>query len=225
VADYIGRVANSDAPGLTAGRVRRRLGEEERRNQILAATVRAVAEHGYDGVSMARIAEHAGVSKGLISHYFADKNDLMARTATATVRAIRESMAAELDLSLPVPQVIRAALRRAAGLRATHRAELAALDQIVRNLRTPEGDLRLSLADYEETYRAQQVLFERGQAEGSLRPVDSRVLAVTYQGAIDTMLHYADVHPDADLEHYADTLADILLGGIENRDAAPPVPD
>jgi AcrR family transcriptional regulator len=214
-------MANNGSALPAPGRVRRRLGEDERRDQILAATVEAVAEHGYDGASMARIAEHAGISKGLISHYFADKNDLMAQTAAATVRSIRESMAAELDLTAPVPQVIRAALRRAAGLRATHRAELAALDQIVRNLRTPQGDLHLSLADYDETYRAQQVLFERGQAEGSLRPVDSRVLAATYQGAIDTMLHYADAHPDVDLEHYADTLADILLGGIENRGPAP----
>jgi AcrR family transcriptional regulator len=196
------------------GRVRQRLGEDERREQIIGATVAAVAEHGYDGASLARIAEHAQISKGLISHYFTDKDDLMAQAVMVTVVKIRDLIVAQLDLSAPVPEVIRAAIRGAAALHRTHRAELTAIDQIVRNLRTPDGSRRLSLADYEETYQGQQALFERGQAEGSLRPFDTRVMAVTYQGAIDMMLGYAETYPATDLDRYADSLADILLSGI-----------
>lgn len=202
----------------TPARIRQRLDEDERREQIIRATVAAVAEHGYEGVSLARIADHARVSKGLISHYFADKDDLMAQTVRVTVAAIRDSMAAELDLSARVPEVIRAALRRAASLNVTHRDELTALNQITTNLRAPDGSRRLSLADYEDTYRAQQALFARGQAEGSLRSFDTRVMAVTYQGAVDMMLSYAEVHPDTDLDHYAEALADILLAGIATLD-------
>lgn len=195
-------------------RPRRRLGEDERRDQIVRATIAVVAARGYDGTSMARIAEQAEVSKGLISHYFADKDDLLARTVLITVAAIRDAIAGELDLSAPVPAVIRAAIRRVATLNRTHRDELTALNQITQNLRGSDGARRFSLADYEETYRAQETLFARGQAEGSLRPFDTRIMAVTYQGALDTMLAYAEADPDADLEHHADALADILLVGI-----------
>ena len=173
-----------------------------------------VAARGYDGASMVRIAEHAEVSKGLISHYFADKDDLMATTVLVTATAIRDSIAAELDLSAPVPEVIRAATRRVATLNVTHRDELTALNQITQNLRGPDGARRFSLADYEETYRQQETLFARGQAQGSLRPFDTRIMAVTYQGALDTMLAYAEAHPGTDLDRYADALADILLAGI-----------
>lgn len=209
-------------PEERPARVRRRLGERERREQIIRATVAAVAEHGYDGVSMGRIAERAGISKGLISHYFADKDDLMEQTVTTTVAAIRDEVAAALDLSAPVPRVIRAAIRRAAALNVTHREELRALTQIIHNLRGPDGGHRLSLADYEETYLAQQTLFRRGQAEGSLRAFDTRVMAVTYQGAIDTMLSYADAYPETDLAGYADSLADILLAGMTAPGTAAP---
>jgi len=42
-------------------------------------------------------------------------------------------------------------------------------------------------------------------------------MAVTHQGAIDMMLSYADAHPDTDLDHYADALADIFLAGIAQQ--------
>lgn len=200
-----------------SGRPRQRLGEEQRRTQITSATIAVVAEHGYEGTSLARIAAHAGISKGLISHYFADKDELLEHTVTVTVATIRETIASQLDLLAPVPDVIRVAIHKAAALRTTHRAELMALNQIARNLRSPDGTPRISLAHYEETHQRQQELFERGQAEGSLRPLDARVMAVTYQGAIDTMLGYAEVHPDMDLDHYAAELADLLLAGFAQR--------
>jgi hypothetical protein len=39
-------------------------------------------------------------------------------------------------------------------------------------------------------------------------------MAVTYQGAIDTMLAYLDAHPEANPTAYADALIEILLRGI-----------
>ena len=84
----------------------------------------------------------------------------------------------------------------------------------VHNLRRPDGTPRLTLDVYEETYRAQESLFRRGQAEGALRGFDTRVMAVTYQGAIDMMLAYLETNPDVDPERYADELAEILLVGI-----------
>jgi AcrR family transcriptional regulator len=201
----------------TAGepdRRRRRLGEDERRAQIIRATVHVVAAQGFDGASARSIAERAGVSKGLIWRYFADMDDLMRQAVLTTGAAIRDAIAAGLDLSRPVPEVIRAALRQAAALHRTHRDELQALNQITRSLRTPDGAAAFSQRDYEETYRLQELLFRRGIEQGSLRPVDTRVLAVTYQSAIDGMLGYIDSHPDTDVEAYADALADLLLAGI-----------
>ena len=42
-------------------------------------------------------------------------------------------------------------------------------------------------------------------------------MAVTYQGAIDTMLAYLDAHPDADPSAYAGTLADLLLNAMRRN--------
>jgi TetR/AcrR family transcriptional regulator len=49
---------------------------EARRLQILNGAMQAFAEHGYDKCSMADVAEHAGVSKALLFHYFNTKAEL-----------------------------------------------------------------------------------------------------------------------------------------------------
>jgi AcrR family transcriptional regulator len=210
-------VTTTPAGQRRTGLSRRRLSEDERRAQIIRAAITAVARHGYDGATAAAIAAQAGVSKGLIWHYFRDKDDLMRQAVTAGVAALRDATVAELDLSAPVTEVIRAAIRRAAWLGRTRQDELAALNQITRALREPDGTPAFSLSVYEDLYQRQEALFRRGQAEGSLRPFDTRVMAVTYQGAIDMMLAYIDSRPGTDIDQYADALADILLAGISSR--------
>jgi hypothetical protein len=88
------------------------------------------------------------------------------------------------------------------------------MNQIIHSLRAPDGTPAFTLRDYEDIYQDQEELFRRGQAEGSLRRFDTRVMAVTYQGAIDMMLAYIDSHPDADTGRYADALTDILLASM-----------
>ncbi len=71
--------------------------------------------------------------------------------------------------------------------------------------------------DYEELYQGQQALFRRGQAEGAFRDLDTRVMAITYQAAIDAMLSYLDSHPGTNVIQYADALTDILLASLARQ--------
>ncbi|GAA2760730.1 TetR family transcriptional regulator [Actinopolymorpha rutila] len=193
---------------------RRRLSEDTRRGQIVQATVEVVAERGYGNASLAAIAEQAGVSKGLVSHYFTDRDTLMEHTARATLVELRTAIADGLDLSAPVPEIFRTAIHQVAHLRSTHAPQLDAIEQIVRNLRDPDGTPRLGVDAYEETYQGQEQLFRRGQREGSLRDFDTRVMAVTYQSAVDAMLGQLAGNPDADPDQYADSLTDVILAAI-----------
>src|SRR5438034_972751 len=69
-------------------------GEEARRVQLVEVTIDSLAEVGYVGTTLAEIARRAGVSPGLVAHYFDDKDGLLeaafrtlARTLAARVRA------------------------------------------------------------------------------------------------------------------------------------------
>lgn len=202
------------ADPLDGTRRRRRLGEAERRAQIVAGCVEVVACEGYENASLARIAEAAGVSKGLVSHYFTDRGTLMEQVAISTVATLREAVAAQIDPTADVLEVVTAAVHLAARIGRTHAVQVRAIEEIVHNLRDADGRPRLDLRAYEETYQAQEQLFRRGQAAGTLRAFDTRIMAVFYQGCIDTMIAHLNAHPDADPNHLADELATLLVAAM-----------
>jgi AcrR family transcriptional regulator len=51
---------------------------EARREQLVEATWRVIARAGMGGATMREIAREAGVSTGLLAHYFSDKEELLA---------------------------------------------------------------------------------------------------------------------------------------------------
>jgi len=61
---------------VVTGRRYSRLGPEERREQILDAANALFAERGYDEVSIEDIARSAGVTRGLVHHYFGGRKDV-----------------------------------------------------------------------------------------------------------------------------------------------------
>lgn len=75
----------------------RRAPAEERRDDLIAAALRSIARDGHAGVSVRRIAAEAGVSIGLINHYFPSIDDLVAsayeQTATRFLRLILDEVA------------------------------------------------------------------------------------------------------------------------------------
>lgn len=193
---------------------RRRLSADERRAQVLRATIDVVANEGFDAATTAAIADRAGVSKGLIWHHFGDKDALMKQAVVQTVREIRDAMIASVDPTAPVPELVRAFVRGAARLRGERPDDFRAMDRITSRLTNRDGSPAFSSADYEELYEGQGALFEKGQRDGYFRDFDTRVMAVTYQASVDAMQSYLDSHPDAAADAYAEALADLLLAAM-----------
>jgi len=82
------------AAGMADKPPRARLLVDDRRAQLLALGLRLFAERSYDEVSIDELARAAGVSKGLLYHYFPTKRDLY----TAALRHASQQL---LDETLP----------------------------------------------------------------------------------------------------------------------------
>ena len=78
-----------------------RLDVDERRRQLLEAGARAFTERAYDEVSMSDVARAAGISKGLLYHYFPSKRDFF----TATLAAAAAELAAVTEPAGDKPPV------------------------------------------------------------------------------------------------------------------------
>ena len=64
--------------------------EETRRGQLIEVTIDSLAELGYVGTTLAQIASRAGVSPGLVAHYFGDKDGLLDAAFRSLARRVSD---------------------------------------------------------------------------------------------------------------------------------------
>lgn len=69
-----------------------------RRAQLIHATLIAIDQVGINEASIALIARLAGVSTGIISHYFQDKNGLLEATMRHLMSALRSAVTATASI-------------------------------------------------------------------------------------------------------------------------------
>src|ERR1700722_3322176 len=62
--------------------------EDMRRRQLVEVTIDSLAELGYMGTTLAQIAARAGVSPGLVAHYFSDKDGLLEAAFRSLARRV-----------------------------------------------------------------------------------------------------------------------------------------
>ena len=74
-------------------------GEEARRIQLVEVTIDSLAEVGYVGTTLAEIARRAGVSPGLVAHYFGDKDGLLEAAFRTLARSLAVRVRARLALA------------------------------------------------------------------------------------------------------------------------------
>jgi AcrR family transcriptional regulator len=104
---------------------KRRLSTDARREQLLASGARLLAERPFDEVSIEEIARAAGVSKGLLYHYFPTKKDFL----IAALERGQEELAALTapDPDLPPAEQLAASLDRFLDFVEEHEAAYAAI--------------------------------------------------------------------------------------------------
>jgi AcrR family transcriptional regulator len=81
---------------VTTAEQRRRMTTDDRREQLLRAGAELLGRRPYDEVSIEEIAEAAGISKGLLYHYFLTKKDFV-------VAVLREEVERVTALTAPDP--------------------------------------------------------------------------------------------------------------------------
>jgi AcrR family transcriptional regulator len=183
--------------------VKRREQAEWRRERLLDAALEVFVSKGIDRATVKDIAQAAGVTPGLLYHYFDGKDTLLATLLEerSFLSKLRRQLAGATDRAATVvlPEMVRAyrqVLTENRGLvslffsaSSTNRHVRTAMDEFV-----AEGQ-RL-LMDY----------LDARVAAGELRPHDTRLFAQTLLAAVAAGQHMgADIDPDQ--------LVDLLING------------
>jgi TetR/AcrR family transcriptional regulator, cholesterol catabolism regulator len=186
-----------------------------RREELTRIAARLFAERGYQGTSLADLAEQLGVQKPSLYHHIDSKEDLLWEVAGEGAAAFH----AALDGVPPAaaPERIRLALR---GHLAVVAGQLDVATVFTREWRHLEGDRHEGfLAErrrYEERIRD---LFREGVERAELRTdLDVATAALLFLSAANWA--YTWLRPGADTDGLADRLSEALLDGM--RGYAPP---
>ncbi|MEV4897632.1 TetR/AcrR family transcriptional regulator [Nonomuraea sp. NPDC055795] len=189
--------------------------EEARRTQIIASAIEVLAEAGWAGASLANIAKHAGISKGVISYHFAGKDELMEEVVDQVYAQIAEYVLAKMQGEKSATELLRTHVLAVAEHMRGNRSRLKAIGEIFHNLRGPDGGARYGPQTNEEIYQALELVYKLGQDTGEFRAFDRRVMAVTHSAAVDAMFTYWVVIPGHDLDAHARELADLLERAVK----------
>ena len=203
--------------------VPRRRRKEARPSEIVEAGLIQFAAHGYAGTTMTQVAERAGLSKGLVYHYFAGKEALF--------RAVFRSRfvdALALAEPLPIPErgpvapILRLALREAyLGL-----AKSDAL-ALIRILLVEGGRFPDLVRDCRDDLLAAvagplRALIDRGIAQGELAegPYRDLPLVLFAPGAVIALAMSAMPAPkagDGGTDRTFDAVLDVMMQGLLAR--------
>ena len=146
---------------------------DDKRTAILEATLRLISKNGFHGTAMSKVAKEAGVSAGIIYHYFDSKDDLMDELYRSTKRKFGQAAAANLDTSQPLKTQVRQILGNIIRYYIQRPLESAFLEQYTRSPYY-SAEIEQEVSHY---YLPVIECMQRGQQEMILKPFPAAVIS------------------------------------------------
>ncbi|MFD0905240.1 TetR/AcrR family transcriptional regulator [Actinomadura sediminis] len=194
---------------------------EARRRQIGLAVCELISEHGLDAVTVARTAAAAGISVGLVQHYFRTKDAMLLHAFTQVSAHIRERIERHVrdgvEHRRPIADVLAEALIELVPLDETRRTEFRVARAFAgRALDSPElarVDAETARALREDAARAVHNGKECGEVEPEADPWAAavRLTAVT-EGLAVQVYRDPDVSAELTVAIVRDELAAVFTG-------------
>ncbi|GAA2997674.1 TetR/AcrR family transcriptional regulator [Streptosporangium longisporum] len=192
--------------------------ETARRAQIVGSAIDVIAEVGYAQASLARIAEHAGISKGVISYHFDSKDELVQQIVDDAMTAGDAAVRPLVEAQTTAADMLRVYIEASVEFYRTHQRHMLALLDIWTNLRTQDGRQRLGVRDNENEMGDVEQILRFGQATGEFGEFSTRVMAVTVKQAVDGVLLLMAAYDDLDFDVYARELAGLFDRATRKED-------
>jgi TetR/AcrR family transcriptional regulator, cholesterol catabolism regulator len=182
----------------------------QRREELTRIAARLFAERGYQGTSLADLAESLGVQKPSLYHHIASKEDLLWAVASEGADAFHAALDA-VPAAAPAADRIRLALRAHLSVVA---GQLDVATVFVREWRYLGGERRETFLAERRRYEQRiRDLFRDGVDGSELRTdLDVQTAALLFLSAANWA--YAWLQPGADTDALADRLYAVLFDGM-----------
>ncbi|GAA4672197.1 TetR/AcrR family transcriptional regulator [Gordonia humi] len=177
-----------------------------RRTQIIDAAIEVVAEVGADRASISRIAERAGITRGVVTYHFRDRRSLFAAVVAHVYGLAHGALGERVDSAGSPRESLRTFIVGSLEFYAEYSVEMTALSAIYRTPDIPradQGEHRSELTDIE-------AILDDGMRSGDFRAHDPTIMAATIRSALDAAL--VRVRAGADVGHEGAELCELFDG-------------
>ena len=187
---------------------------ERRRAEILHAALRAFREKGYHATTLDDIAEHVGVRKTALYHYFPDKEAILYechRESLAEVRRLmtiagKSTESASDHLALVIREHVRVMIETLEGSPLAFEVTALSLER--------QNEVIQARDKYERGLRK---IIDNGIKAGEFRQVDSKIAVFAILGAINWIARW--YRPDGAIRapELGEQFANYLVGGLSRK--------
>jgi AcrR family transcriptional regulator len=198
--------ARGAGAGPGAGSGRRRLRTDERREQLLQVGAALFAERPYEEVWVEQVAQRAGVSRGLLYHYFPTKRDFLLGIVAAEGERLQRVMEAHPDR--PAAERLTVAVDAYLAYAAEHPNGFRAFQ------RTAEADAEVRAIKEEYLARTESVLVAGLASDAGIPPEALRIVARGWMAfVVEACLQWLD-RPALSRERLRELCVRTLLGAV-----------
>ncbi|KAA0021684.1 TetR/AcrR family transcriptional regulator [Antrihabitans cavernicola] len=169
--------------------------QDARRSQLVGCAIEVIAEVGVEKASMVRIAERAGVSRGVIAYHFDDRDDLFGGVVEAVYALATTELGPDVAAEVSPPAALKRFIGGSVAFYAAHPQHMLALSAIFASghkVRERRGEHTAEMLEVESILAA-------GQREGFFRVFDTTIMASTIRAALDVALRRIIAGDSADL--------------------------
>ena len=183
---------------------------EVRREQILKVASELFSEKSYHDVTVDEIASAVGVAKGTIYLYFPSKERLYLEILEDSFEAIESLLEKEIEKRDSAPVKLKKVLRL---IFEFYQMNL----DVLRILSRDETHLIREHFQFTEHWRLRRIklyekILEKGQREGSFRPINTKLVAIVIFGLVRSVMFYYRI--DRSASEISDDVFSIISAGI-----------
>jgi TetR/AcrR family fatty acid metabolism transcriptional regulator len=185
--------------------------ETARRAQIVAAAIDTIAEVGYGQASLARIAETAGTSKGVIIYHFGSRDELVRELVAELSAKGRAYLGPRLEAEPTGAGMLRTYIESNLSFVRENRNHVMAVVEIALNARAADGSPLYDFSIRDAGVAALRQILVHFQGTGEFRAdFDPDVVAMAIRAALDAVPARLARNPDLDIGRYGRELADLF---------------
>lgn len=177
---------------------------------MIEALIAGVADEGYAGASLAKVAERAKISKSVVVYHFGGKDELLEAAVTQIYREMWSFIKPRFESESTARGKLLTYIASELAYLEQHRSRLLAISYILMNHRDSQGRQYLREQGESAYLKTVGALLEEGQKSGEFRPFAVTPMATTLMHAINGALGRFVEDPTMSLAEYGRELATIF---------------